>query len=195
MPNWCENSISITGNIEQLKKDMQSIPEDYGLFKTLIGIDVSEEQYKTDWYESNIRYWGTKWDVDISELHINYDESEIYFSLSTAWSPPLNFCKVLSEKYGVDIEIEYSEGGCDFAGKGRYKNGIEVQMEEYYFIEGLYYLQKENFWNEIEWRIDNAIEDGEDANVFIEEYDFVDEKDKNRILEMFNQQKKEFHIN
>jgi len=47
----------------------------------------------------------------------------------------------------------------------------------------------------MEWRIDNAIENGEGANVFIEEYDFVDEKDKNRILEMFNQQKKEFHIN
>ncbi len=118
-----------------LKRSSKLLPcQEQGIFRSLIGIDISEEQHEKDWYEANIRYWGTKWDVYIEDASRFSEDEKIFLSFSTAWSPPLNFCKVLSDKYKVNVRIEFNESGCDFAGIYSFENGEEVEAEDYPYM-------------------------------------------------------------
>jgi hypothetical protein len=54
-----------------------------------------------DWYDWNIRNWGTKWegfDHDSTE-HLLDENPYLYYSFTTAWSPPENVYRLLGEQY------------------------------------------------------------------------------------------------
>jgi hypothetical protein len=91
----------------------------------------------------------------------------------------------LSEKYGVDVEISFSEGGADFAGRSKFSNGEVIEDVTYSYREGMYYLETETFWGEtysdLEWMF------CENPNITFDEvlgqmYPFV--KDENDIKEL-----------
>ena len=58
MPNWCYNSIEISGEKDKIKriKTILDLREDDYFFKPLLG-----EAPKATWYDSNINNLGTKW--------------------------------------------------------------------------------------------------------------------------------------
>ncbi len=197
MPNWCSNWIEITGDkdaISKIKKDIESIEnsQDAVLFETLVGInpDMSREDYdKGGWYNGNVDYWGTKWDVGVDECHFIFDETSITTSPDTAWSPPLGFCSALAKKYGVEIVATYEEPGCDFCGRTTIDKEGVMDEEDYSYLEGKYHFDNESFWYEIEndieyYKDDN---DGKTIEEFVEERysSFVSEKDKEEILKLF----------
>ena len=131
-------------------------------------------------------FWGCKWDIHIHDgLITECTPTKIQLSPITAWSPPEPFCKRLSEKYGVDVEISFSEGGANFAGRSRYSNGKEIESVLYSYREGMYYLETESFWentySDLEWMF------CENPNITFDEvlgqmYPFV--KDENDIKEL-----------
>ena len=196
MPNWCTNYITITGDeksISMLTRVLESIPQDKrdesNVFETLIGREpeIHEDDYnKGGWYDSNIGWFGTKWDVSYNECQFQFSEGCIIMSPSTAWSPPIGFGVRLHEKYGVNVELQYEESGCDFCGRTTIENKTVVE-EDYNFMEGKYKIDNESFWYEVESDIENSIHANKTVDEFMVSYGFVDEEDFEEIKGLFEE--------
>ncbi len=85
-----------------------------------------------NWYDWNVRHWGTKWDVAVRHDE-EYPETELYeedettlaYKFNTAWSPPMPAIQRLSQQYPtLNFNLSYEEetgwgGEIDFvAGEG-----------------------------------------------------------------------------
>ncbi len=89
-------------------------------------------QFKTnDWYNWNVRNWGTKWDVAVSSDDeypetntegpiTNGDNLVVHYNFNTAWSPPHPAITKLSSQYPTLLfTLSYEEetgwgGECEF---------------------------------------------------------------------------------
>lgn len=125
-------------------------------------------------------FYGTKWDFNFSEANLNQlDEDCITLAPSTAWSPPTAFCERLSKKYDVCVRVEFEEPGIGFVGVEEYDNGeITEQLIYENYLEGLYYLQNESFWeNEVENTIEYCKEEEKTFDEMINEnFSFITDK-------------------
>jgi hypothetical protein len=143
---------------------------------------------------------------------MDYDKTEIRLSPDTAWSPPIEFLTNLVKQYdGIEAYIFYSEGGIGFSGETkiyRDEDGhIIVDDSEYPYLEGIYILDKELFWNsELESMIDSARDeitsDDEDDDSDVvkkideakiveyvnENFSFVTDEDKETIIKQFKEE-------
>ena len=136
MPNWCENSLKVTGKKSEIEKMLEAIkgdeiPFDFEKILPTPG-DMAEEQsppinihkgrYNTqkygeiDWWHWRVENWKTKWNLDDSTIiDFNGKECNIYFN--TAWSPPLGIITKLSEMFPeLSFKLSYLEIGMCFAG-------------------------------------------------------------------------------
>jgi hypothetical protein len=143
-----------------------------------------------------VEYWGSKWDFQLCECDMaTLEPDDISFSIVTAWSPPEAFCQRLSKMYGVDVTIQFSEPGNNFAGSSSYSNGEMGESVTYPYREGMYYLDNETFWCEVvgdlEWMF------CENPSITIDEvlgqmYPFITkEEDIKEITEIYNNEKKD----
>lgn len=91
-----------------------------------------------NWYNFNIREWGTKWDVSVSDNE-EYPETELITDLpdhlayrfNTAWSPPMPAIAKLSTQYpNAVFDLEYEEE-TGWGGEIVFKNGEVVSSSEY----------------------------------------------------------------
>lgn len=154
MPNWCDNSVTITGPkkiIKEIEKTGLKLskfvpcPEELNdIIAGNAGNNKKEkmifEQYQhlnakkygsKDWYEWNITNWGVKWDID-PDLYVSEDKktSTIGANFQSAWSSPVKGFKALVTKYPqITLTLEYIEPGCRFAGKYTY-SPIEGENED-----------------------------------------------------------------
>ena len=201
MPNWCQNSITITGTEEQiglltriLNDVPKSEPEKCIVFESLIGREpeISKEEYEQGgWYNANTGWYGTKWDVSYADCNFTFEKDCIYLYPDTAWSPPINFGVVLHKMYGVNVEMSYSEGGNDFCGKS-FINENGLVEEDYGYIEGNYRFDEEYFWeslfqNELEYAIDNETS----VDDFVAQFPYVDTEDAKEIRRIYEEELKE----
>jgi hypothetical protein len=194
MPNWCSNYITITGDkksIQLLTRVLEDIPQekrsDSIIFETLIGREpeMSDTEYKSGgWYDANISWFGTKWDVSYNECQFQFTEDCIIMSPETAWSPPIGFGVRLHEKYGVNVELQYEEPGCDFCGRTTIENQSVVE-EDFNFLEGKYILDNESFWYEVDSDIEYAMDSDTSVDEFLRRFDFVSEEDLEEIRGMY----------
>ena len=152
MPNWCDNTISISGNATSIKnlKEFVGRPLKNGDEKieqpiySLANImpstpdatpmlgEMSKSTGHEDWYHNNINSWGTKWDVAGNVYMSDYKEGDesIGYSFDSAWSPPTPTTQALSEIFPeLTIEHKYYETGCDFWGIETYKAGEMISEE------------------------------------------------------------------
>ena len=179
---------------------MDSKNDNIGVFQVLTGRDetLSESQYHEGgaWYDSNINRWGCKWDINWDDSNIDLDSDDcITMSPQTAWSPPENFCRLLSQQYGVRVSIEYSEPGCDFAGVLlTYGDGRDDESEQYEYLEGLYFIDEDLFWMEVRNNLEYEFEEDEPREVkeWMEDFQYVDEKHHSDLIEMYNEVKEEY---
>lgn len=145
------------------------------------------EQYDKNWYDTNCENWGTKWDISTDEAINGIYDEEITLSFLSAWSPPINFCKLLSGKYKVNVLISYSEGGCDFAGLATFENGVILDDECYNYMEGLYRFSKDEFWHEVEYQIEYHVQEDKSQEEFISGFPYIEEEDKETALNMYKE--------
>lgn len=76
----------------------------------------------TNWYNWNIKNWGTKWDVEIECIEKN--DYELHYGFDSAWSPPIEGIRKISELFpNLTFFLEYEEGGIGFKGITKIKNG------------------------------------------------------------------------
>jgi hypothetical protein len=156
MPNWCDNSLTLThDDPAMIKRAVRAfgnsaflnefIPCPKELSDTTSGSYGDKEEqallmakqesniknygYST-WYDFAIGEWGTKWDVGCGDGYINDIDGGLILSFESAWAPPTTAYAKL-EELGFKILAMYYEPGMAFAGV--YEDGTD----DYYEYGGL----------------------------------------------------------
>ena len=112
MPNWCNNTITITGSVETLSELKPVIESGKGLLDFIKPIGEWE-------YDTAVEAWGTKWDV---ECHLEFKDNgdgtaEITGWFDSAWAPPIAAMQALADDWdSCYIELFYHECGMCFVG-------------------------------------------------------------------------------
>ena len=137
MPNWCNNTITITGPEQKIRALWElANQKDGGLLSAMVpspqelgettapNTDSDErqaelvEKYGFDnWYDWQVNNWGTKWDVSTEGLELSDDGTEITGWFDSAWSPPVSAYEFYG-KANPDVKIEaiYHEPGMAYVG-------------------------------------------------------------------------------
>lgn len=136
MPNWCDNIVTLShtdkAKIDALEAELSK--EDGGeFFNSLLPNPAGEWQY--DWSVEN---WGTKWDAGIIDWERS-DDTTIWVSFDSAWSPPTRLYDYLSEQ-GWTVSAIYYESGMSYGGVYESENG----GDDYYEID---WSSRENIVN------------------------------------------------
>jgi hypothetical protein len=141
MPNWCDNSLTLThDDPAMIKRAVRAfenstflnefIPCPKELSDTTSGSYGDKEEqamlmakqesnvknygYST-WYDFAIGEWGTKWDVGCGDIN-KIDKNNVKFYFQSAWSPPVEAYRKL-EEIGFEVNAFYYEPGVNFAGQ------------------------------------------------------------------------------
>jgi hypothetical protein len=157
MPNWCSNTVSVSGDAADISEFKNWLGEGKGLLtkinptpkqltETVSGFHGDPEKQKAleaqekinleqfgfkNWYDWNIGNWGTKWDLDVDIDDFNTTDTEVLFSFESAWSPPQLAISALATKFNkLTIRHSFFEEGVGFVGYDLYENG-EATVEEY----------------------------------------------------------------
>lgn len=91
-----------------------------------------------NWYDWNVRNWGTKWDVAVGDedkypdTEITHDDvSVVAYRFNTAWGAPLQAIEMLSAQY-PEIEFELSfEEETGWGGEYILVGGASTEIESY----------------------------------------------------------------
>ena len=134
MPNWCNNTITLTGPKEKITAIYEKAKEDNALLQQLYPMPTQLEGTTSpapkegkvqplvdghdNWYDWRVDNWSTKWDVDVEGLELSDDGTTITGWFDSAWSPPIGaYEHFLTNNEDCSISSLYYEGGMDFAGK------------------------------------------------------------------------------
>lgn len=153
MPNWCNNTLNVStiekhaaelkefvkkAKSRKLKTDL-SLNKLLPLPKELEGTTAPSpkpsprliKKYGADnWYDWQVKKWGTKWDVE-AEI-VWQEKTEIEYSFDSAWGPPCDFIIHVSKLFPhLLFTLEYDEPGMLFAGKYIAKNNAILEDWEY----------------------------------------------------------------
>ena len=192
MPNWCSNHIQISGDKESIQKIKEKIEplegnEEAGIFETLIGNEkpkngIPIEDELDNFFGGGLSLYGCKWDVSYNECSPDFSDEAITISPNTAWSPPRNFCIKLSEMYGVDIVGHYEESGNDFSGRITIKDGEVQELLEYPYYEGIFRLEKDEYWDRIDFDLECSLEDGDSIEKILEEHSYITKESDKKLM-------------
>lgn len=146
MPNWCDLEVTITGAPEVIAEVLKQGAKGDKLFSFENFAPTPEFEESKDfrkplqeiasewakgregnfdnWYDWRIGNWGTKWDLDQSELYLESSEGSIRLSGYTAWSPAIEIFETITKLYPVKVDYKYLEEGVGFMGRAIIENGV-----------------------------------------------------------------------
>jgi hypothetical protein len=147
MPNWCDNSISITHEdpamMQRLDKAFKEgnflnefVPcppellEEVGIGENYRERSEAHEAANIEkfghasWYSWRVENWGTKWEVGEGEFDYDPETNKATGWFQTAWSPPVTAMEALTE-LGFIVELKYREEGMSFVGEYTSEDGDE----------------------------------------------------------------------
>lgn len=128
MPNWCVNSVEMSGPNQEIENLWSQMTSGSDIPQPMNCLPIPEHFERDGWYEWAIANWGTKWDMDVSSYH--NDKGYIALTGYTAWSPCLALWEHLSRLYpSVTITTTFYEEGMDFVGASRHHAGESVVEE------------------------------------------------------------------
>jgi len=134
MPNWCNNSLTIShkdaDTLDNLMAQVRA-DGDERLFQHIKPMpeelrDTTSPSDSPNWYDWSVDNWGTKWDA----CSMDYEEYDgiVTFSFDTAWSPPLPVYEALADM-GFEVQAYYVEFGMMYAGSWHCNADGEVSEE------------------------------------------------------------------
>ena len=91
-----------------------------------------------NWYDWNVRNWGTKWDIAVSDDE-QYPETELVtdtedtliYRFNTAWSPPIQAIEKLSQMFpNIEFDLEFEEE-TGWGGNYIFSDGDGTEVESY----------------------------------------------------------------
>ena len=107
-----------------------------------------------DWYSWATANWGTKWTMGVSSYVCNADLGTIHIDGQTAWAPPAELLRTISERWPVTIRLAYVEHGMDFIGASVYEGGCEYDSSGSFS----YHLPESFDWdNDEAWDIEQDL--------------------------------------
>jgi len=119
MPNWCMNTVEITGELPKLKA-IKAAAESGKFLEYLVPIG--------EWdYDKAVEAWGTKWEVTEVFCEIDYDKNTLYLDFNSAWGPPIEAYYKGEADHNIRITAYYYESGMMFAGK--YADGVDTSFD------------------------------------------------------------------
>ena len=149
MPNWCENSLKVIGNKEDLVKFKEQAKSKEKSIVTDIRmnnfvkmpkelIDTTSPREHPNWYEWALENWGTKW--DLAAHLIREKDNELFYEFDSAWSPPIKWLENIGTMFPkLTFELEYREGGMCFQGFATAKDKFFISQDQDYFEEFIDY--------------------------------------------------------
>lgn len=130
MPNWCENTLNITKSTPKLEAFLKEHGLDFEAIVKPNRPEIDENGFGT--VNSQVDAWGTKWNLseherkEAAECLLDYGGC----SFDTAWSPPSEAIRVLSELTGASFLLAFYEPGCWFWGAESIADGhIETECD------------------------------------------------------------------
>ena len=148
MPNYCSNSVCITGDPVDIKEFYDRVhaylsfensdgyygATYYTMFRTMKKFYSKDDPTPFDVYSE----YGSKW-WSVQNYYLE-DSNTIYMDGDSAWSPVLQLMEKLAVDYNFHITISYSEPGVNFAGECEYDNtgcikDVSYTCEEYEYLE------------------------------------------------------------
>ena len=169
MPNWCNNSFSITGNIESIKDLWEAAQTandgEFGLLNAIAPIGEWE-------YGKAVDTWGTKWDVSDEGLEFidNGDGTACITGwFESAWAPPIAAYEQLAADFdSCVISASYFEPGMDFAGFWSSEDG-EEHLDNLHDEWELPADQRSDLYNRLDDEYDLSSQFAEWAEEFVDE--------------------------
>lgn len=126
MPNWVENTVTITGDETlvaeigaRLRAPVPPGQEDavFSFWNIVAPTDLDRYHSTCDsegikdpdnWYNWNVRNWGCKWDA--SSVSVDVESTRLVYNFTTPWSPPARAMELLAEQYPkATIHIRFVE--------------------------------------------------------------------------------------
>lgn len=143
MPNWCSNTLVISGDIKELELFKQksitrsakgldiflmdglvTMPEELAICEDLTPEQKAERISKygyDNWYDWRLENWGSKWDAQ--EPSIQENEYDLTITFDTAWSPAIPYIKQVAKMFPkLVFDLYFMETGEWFAGRVMAKN-------------------------------------------------------------------------
>ena len=143
MPNWCSNTLEISGNKEQLEIFKQksiiksgmdvdifvmdgliTMPEELAKVEDITPEEKAERIAKygyDNWYDWRFENWGSKWDAQ--QPYITEEENGLTINFDTAWSPAIPYVKQVAKMFpDLIFDLYFMETGEWFAGRVTAKN-------------------------------------------------------------------------
>ncbi len=172
MPNWCNNSITVKGDIESIDKFEKFLNEKNGKewfdfilpcpeelknaeasFHKPSNQELVEKYGHSDWYTWSLEKWGCKWNCDAQDW--DRDDDTITFWFDSPWGPPITLYEEM-ENHGFDVEAYYHEEGMAFVGKFTTEYGDD--NFEYSDLESLDDIPEElvEYWGIRDRMLDDA---------------------------------------
>ena len=174
MPNWCYNTLRVKGDAKErerfhelatqngkleILKNLYPTPAE--LVDTPSGYFGGDKQAEVermnaqnlekygskDWYDWNIKNWGTKWGD--CETWVDDSQEDTLYGFDTAWSPPIEGLTHISSMFPtLDFILTYSEEGMGYYGITVIQNGAyDDTCENVEDIEG---------YSEIDWNSEES---------------------------------------
>lgn len=183
IPNWCFNTIRISGPRREIKKFEEHLSNTDGKDWFSYFVKPDRELAEDEWYGWNVENYGCKWNCDAIDWFLESPET-ISFTFDSPWGPPIVLYENIenieleSETGQIDyykVDTEYLEEGMCFM--GRFIDG-EDEYYEYSNIESLDEIPEELVEH---WGIrDRMLDDMENEDILIEfdEYDPEEEDEE-----------------
>lgn len=118
-------SITIEGGkvlIEDLQEKLNNFDMSDVMDKYQFGLEFGE-----DWWNWNIRNWGTKWEIGDSGSVHRADDNKLIYDWATAWSPCVQALDKLAEQYPtITMVLKCHDEGDMFAAEIHWEGGEQT---------------------------------------------------------------------
>lgn len=157
MPNWTYNTLTITGEKQELDKFRNEaragkrslsfdkfFPMPKELRGTTPGCEKNEQLIKKfgadNWHDWSKQNWGVKWDTRRPKIVVN-KKNELVYVFDTPWNPPIKWMENVSKKFPMlKFLLECTEEMGNFVGNATAINGKveedfdQMNVGEYYEV-------------------------------------------------------------
>jgi hypothetical protein len=184
MPNWCNNSITVKGDIESIDKFQKFLDDKSGKewfdfilpcpeeLKNVGNVSFHDKRNEElmakygyqDWYSWSLDKWGCKWNCDAQDW--DRDEDTITFWFDSPWGPPIALYAEM-ENQGYEVEAYYHEEGMAFVGKFSYGSDENYEYSDLESLDDIpeelveYWGIRDRMLDDAEWNEENDWSDDE----------------------------------